>query len=61
MPPKRLDWAREIQSIAQTGLSYAQNPYDVERYTQLRELAARMMAAVGKIATSWDRFFDMIV
>lgn len=44
MLPKRLRWAREIQAIAQTGLSYAQDPYDVERYAQLRAIAARMMA-----------------
>ncbi len=42
--PKRLQWAREIQSIAQTGLSYSPDPYDVERYVQLRDLAARMLA-----------------
>ena len=37
-------WAREIQSIAQTGLSYAADPYDIERYTQLSRIAAEMMA-----------------
>jgi ADP-ribose pyrophosphatase YjhB (NUDIX family) len=42
--PKRLAWAREIQAIAQTGLSYARDPYDVERYARLGEIAARMMA-----------------
>ncbi|HEX3722436.1 MAG TPA: NUDIX hydrolase [Nitrolancea sp.] len=41
---QRLKWAREIQSIAQTGLSYAADPYDIERYVRLRTLAAEMMA-----------------
>ena len=40
----RMRWAREIQSIAQTGLSYAINPYDIERYTRLGRIAAEMMA-----------------
>jgi ADP-ribose pyrophosphatase YjhB (NUDIX family) len=37
-------WAREIQSIAQTGLSYAADPYDIERYSRLNHIAAEMMA-----------------
>jgi ADP-ribose pyrophosphatase YjhB (NUDIX family) len=42
---RRLQWAREIQSIAQTGLSYAPDPYDVERYVRLRGIAAEMMSS----------------
>lgn len=41
------DWAsvaQRIQAIAQTGLSYAANPYDVERYERLAEIAAAMLA-----------------
>lgn len=43
--PAWLIWARDIQAIAQTGLTYAQDPFDRERYEMLRTLAARMMAA----------------
>lgn len=43
--PNWLVWARDIQAIAQTGLTYAQDPFDRERYETLRTLAARMMAA----------------
>jgi len=25
-------WARELRAIAQTGLTYARDPFDVERY-----------------------------
>lgn len=39
-----LNWARQIQSIAQAGLSYAQNPFDRERYEKLMEIAAQLMA-----------------
>lgn len=43
--PNWLVWARDIQAISQTGLTYAQDPFDRERYEMLRTLAARMMAA----------------
>ena len=42
--PVWLVWAREIQAIAQTGLTYVQDPFDKERYEMLRNLAAQMMA-----------------
>ena len=40
--PDWLRWAQRLQSIAQTGLTYAEDPYDLERYEQLRELALEM-------------------
>lgn len=43
--PDWLTWAREIQAIAQTGLTYARDPHDISRYTALRSLAAQVMAA----------------
>jgi len=36
--------ARELQAIAQTGLTYAKDKFDIERYERLREIAAMMMA-----------------
>jgi ADP-ribose pyrophosphatase YjhB (NUDIX family) len=42
--PDWLRWAQRIQSIAQTGLTYASDPYDRERYEQLREIAVEMAA-----------------
>ncbi len=36
--------AQRIQAIAQSGLAYANNPYDVERYRELTAIAAGMMA-----------------
>ncbi len=45
--PDWLVWAREIQAIAQTGLTFNQSGYDHERYVELQALAARMMAARG--------------
>jgi len=37
-------WARALQEIAQTGLTYVKDPYDAERYQQIREIAAEMLA-----------------
>jgi ADP-ribose pyrophosphatase YjhB (NUDIX family) len=42
--PQWLHWARKLQAIAQTGLTYAENPYDIERYEQIRDIASEMMA-----------------
>jgi ADP-ribose pyrophosphatase YjhB (NUDIX family) len=43
--PDWLIWAREIQGIAQSGLTFTTDPFDRDRYEQLRHLAAQMMAA----------------
>lgn len=39
-----LKWAMEIQSIAQCGLAYGKDVYDIERYERLREIAAEMLS-----------------
>ena len=38
-------WARQLQAIAQNGLTYAVNDYDRDRYGQIQRLAAEMMSA----------------
>ena len=45
--PPWLALAREMQAIAQSGLAFTRDPYDRERYQQLRALAARAMAMGG--------------
>ncbi|GIV77251.1 NUDIX hydrolase [Litorilinea aerophila] len=44
MNPRWLTWARALQAIAQNGLTYARDPFDVERYQAVREVAAEMFA-----------------
>ena len=44
MEPIWIDWAKRLQAIAQTGLTFAQSPYDVERYEQIRHIAAEIAA-----------------
>ena len=51
---KWLKWAVEIQSLAQAGLAYTGNVYDIERYERLREIAAEMISEksdvpIGKV------------
>jgi ADP-ribose pyrophosphatase YjhB (NUDIX family) len=43
--PQGLSWTKRIQAIAQTGLTFTRDHYDQERYEELREIAAEMMAA----------------
>ena len=41
-----LDWARQLQAIAQTGLAYPDAPpYHAERYEHVRRIAAEIMGA----------------
>jgi len=41
--PQWLAWARRLQAIAQSGLAYSESQFDIERYHQIREIAAEMM------------------
>ena len=41
---KWLEWAVELQALAQAGLTYGKDVYDLERYQRIREIAAEMVA-----------------
>ena len=41
---KWLDWAVELQALAQAGLTYGKDIYDLERYHRIREIAAEMVS-----------------
>jgi ADP-ribose pyrophosphatase YjhB (NUDIX family) len=43
-PSRLLQWAREIQALAQTGYHYAQDDYQRIRYRRLTEIAAEMIS-----------------
>jgi ADP-ribose pyrophosphatase YjhB (NUDIX family) len=43
--PQWLRWIKRLQAIAQDGLTYSNDDYDLGRYEQLRELASEMLAA----------------
>lgn len=42
---KVLNWAAELQSLAQAGLFYGENKFDLERFQRIRDIAAEMVAA----------------
>ena len=41
---KWLQWAAELQSIAQAGLFYGKDLFDRERYQRIRDIAAEMIS-----------------
>jgi len=43
-PSPTLTQLRELQSIAQAGLTYTRDPYDRERFARLRDLTAELLA-----------------
>ncbi|MBF4805366.1 MAG: NUDIX hydrolase N-terminal domain-containing protein [Pseudoleptotrichia goodfellowii] len=45
-----LKWAMELQSLAQAGLNYAKDVFDVERYTRIREISAEILAKKGDVS-----------
>lgn len=45
MIPKWLEWSQRLQALAQSGLTYSTNPFEIERYEQIREIAAEIAAA----------------
>ncbi len=41
--PQWLEWARELQALAQTGLAFSQEGYDTLRYRRLLEIASEIV------------------
>ena len=40
-------WIRELHAISQNGLVHTKNPFDIERYERLGEIAREMYAVIG--------------
>ena len=53
MNHKWLEWVKKLQAIAQNGLTYTENPFDVERYKSLRAIAAEIMATYSNVEPSY--------
>jgi len=51
MEPKWLEWAKELQAIAQTGLTYTKDIYDKERYEALRQISVEILASYTSVST----------
>jgi ADP-ribose pyrophosphatase YjhB (NUDIX family) len=43
MNTKWLEWVSELQSIAQAGLTFSQNQYDIDRYQKIRTLTVNIL------------------
>jgi ADP-ribose pyrophosphatase YjhB (NUDIX family) len=56
---KLLEWARQVQAVAQNGLAFTHDPFDRQRYAQLSELVAQLLASHLQLPASearalWD-------
>jgi ADP-ribose pyrophosphatase YjhB (NUDIX family) len=47
--PKWLAWARELFSLAQAGLTYNNNEFDLERYRRLHQISAEIIASQSSL------------
>ncbi|HWQ04358.1 MAG TPA: NUDIX hydrolase [Longilinea sp.] len=54
--PQWLDWVQKLSALAQSGLAYSHNPFEIERYQAIRKIAAEMLSVQGNIPieTVWD-------
>lgn len=46
-----LQWAIELQSLAQAGLTYGKDIYDRERYERIRQISAEIISEMSDIPT----------
>ncbi|OCA84136.1 ADP-ribose pyrophosphatase [Bacillus sp. FJAT-27225] len=44
MEPKWLEWAKQLQSIAQAGLTYSKDVYDLERFESIRNISVEILS-----------------
>lgn len=47
--PQWLEWAKELQFIAQAGLTYSKDVFDRERFQRIREIAAEILSLQSEI------------
>ena len=46
---KWLNWLTELQALAQAGLAYGRDPYDLERFAAIRILAVQMLSDLADL------------
>ena len=47
--PDWLIWAQRLDALAQAGLTFAKNPFDIERYHKIREITAEIISSHSHI------------
>lgn len=50
MSAKWIQWAQEIFSMSQAGLTYSKNEFDIERYKRLQEITAEMIESQSEVS-----------
>ncbi|MGG1573884.1 NUDIX hydrolase [Fictibacillus sp. NRS-1165] len=45
MEPKWLEWSKQLQSIAQAGLTYSKDVYDLERFESIRKISVEILSS----------------
>lgn len=52
-----VEWAKELQSLAQAGLYYGKDAFDLERYKKIRDISAEMMLSRADVPN--DKIKDL--
>ncbi len=47
--PQWLEWAQRLQAIAQNGLAYSENQFDIERYHSLQNITAEIVSTYSEL------------
>jgi len=59
MDPAWLQWAKRLQAVAQNGLTFNKEHFDVERYEEVQRIAAEMLASKAEAST--EEVLDLFV
>ncbi len=59
MDPAWLQWAKRLQAVAQNGLTFTEGHFDRERYEEVRQIAAEILAS--KAETRVEDVLDLFV
>lgn len=57
MEKKWLKWAKELQSIAQAGLEYSKDKYDIERFEMIRNISIDILSEYTEM--EYDKVRDL--
>jgi len=46
---KWLEWAQQLQALSQTGLAFTTNPFDIQRYKEIQQIAAEILSSYTQV------------
>lgn len=49
MDKKLLQWAKRLQSLAQSGLEYSKDKYDIERFQEIRDISVEILSTYTEL------------